>query len=54
MAGGCPLWQAAVTAVVEERDERKSYWAIDHFREAPDFHDPSGFLLNLPRSDKRS
>jgi hypothetical protein len=47
-----PVWQAAVTAVIEERDERKSYWAIDHFGKAPDFHDPAGFLLNLPRSKK--
>jgi hypothetical protein len=47
-----PLWQAAMTAVIEERDERKSYWAIDHFGKAADFHDPAGFLLTLPRSNK--
>jgi hypothetical protein len=49
-----PLSQAgsthvAVSAVIEETDGTKSYWALAHPPgEAPDFHHPAGFVLELP------
>ncbi|QNN65822.1 DOMON-like domain-containing protein [Sphingomonas rhizophila] len=41
-------FQLGLTAVLEERDGSKSYWALDHGNDAPDFHDPSCFLARLP------
>lgn len=32
-----------VSAVVEEQDSRKSYWALSHPDGKPDFHDPTCF-----------
>lgn len=37
----------ALTAVIEEKDGTKSYWALAHPASAPDFHDPAGFLLPI-------
>lgn len=37
----------ALTAVVEETDGRKSYWAMGHPDGAPDFHDPACFKVPL-------
>ena len=37
-----------LTAVIDERGGRKSYWALAHNAEQPDFHDPSCFLARLP------
>lgn len=48
---GAPVWQAAVTVVIEEVDGTKSYWALAHGEGPPDFHDPAGFLLDLRRSN---
>lgn len=45
-------WRMAITAILEERDGTKSYWADYHPPEAPDFHDPAGFTLKLPRAAK--
>lgn len=39
---------AAITAVIEEADGTKSYWALAHPVEKPDFHHPDGFVLELP------
>jgi len=39
---------AAITAVIEEADGTKSYWALAHPAEKPDFHHPDGFVLELP------
>jgi hypothetical protein len=36
-----------LSAVVEDRDGGRSYWAIAHFGEAPDFHDARSFALRL-------
>jgi hypothetical protein len=41
-------WLAAITAVIEEADGTKSYWALAHPAEKPDFHHPDGFTLQLP------
>ena len=36
-----------LTAVIEEHCGRKSYWALAHGRDEPDFHDPACFALPL-------
>ena len=36
-----------VSAVIEETDGAKSYWALAHPGAAPDFHDPAGWTLRL-------
>ena len=40
------LW--GLTAVLEHRDGRLSYWALAHPRPQPDFHHPDGRNLALP------
>ena len=37
-----------LTAVIEETDGTKSYWALAHPAGKPDFHHPDGFVLELP------
>jgi hypothetical protein len=39
---------AGLSAVIEEKDGTKSYWAIAHPPGKPDFHDPACFALPLP------
>lgn len=39
---------AGLSAVIEEKDGTKSYWAIAHPAGKPDFHDPACFALPLP------
>lgn len=41
-------WRLGLTAVIEEKSGRKSYWALKHPEGAPDFHDPACFTLELP------
>ncbi|MEJ2410247.1 MAG: DOMON-like domain-containing protein [Novosphingobium sp.] len=38
-----PPWHCGFTAVIEEEGGVKSYWALSHGSDAPDFHDPSCF-----------
>lgn len=38
----------ALAAVIEEKGGRKSFWAASHAGDAPDFHDPSCFVVELP------
>jgi hypothetical protein len=45
--GDVPL-QASITAVIEESDGAKSYWALAHPAGKPDFHDGACFVLELP------
>jgi len=41
--------QLSLTAVVEETDGTKSYWALSHPPDGPpDFHHPACFTLELP------
>jgi hypothetical protein len=40
-------WQFSLTAVIEEKDGTKSYWALAHPAEKPDFHDPGCFVAKL-------
>jgi hypothetical protein len=37
----------ALTAVIEEADGAKSYWALKHPPGKPDFHHADGFVLEL-------
>jgi hypothetical protein len=37
-----------LSAVLEEADGTKSYWALAHGRDTPDFHDPDCFVARLP------
>ena len=42
-------WQLGLSAVLEERDGTKSYWALAHpADEKPDFHAPVCFAARLP------
>lgn len=43
-AGACSL---GLTAVIEEQGGVLSYWALDHGKERPDFHDPACFTAVL-------
>ncbi len=40
-------WDLGLTAVVEDREGRLSYWALCHPAAAPDFHHPAGRLPAL-------
>jgi hypothetical protein len=46
-AGDIPL-QLALSAVIEEADGRKSYWALAHPPGKADFHHPCSFAYELP------
>jgi hypothetical protein len=39
--------ELALTAVIEELSGAKSYWAIEHRANKPDFHHEHGFVLTL-------
>lgn len=42
-------WQLGLSAILEEKDGTKSYWALAHGAgEKPDFHDPACFAAHLP------
>ena len=41
----------SLTAVIEDRASRISYWAVAHAPLKPDFHHDNGFVLRLPSSD---
>lgn len=41
-------WLASLSAVIEEAHGRKSYWALAHGSDKPDFHHPDSFVLELP------
>lgn len=41
-------WKLGISAVLEEQDGTKSYWALAHPSEKPDFHDPGCFIARLP------
>jgi hypothetical protein len=41
-------WELGLSAVLEEKDGTKSYWALAHGCEQPDFHDPGCFVARLP------
>ena len=52
---GLPLdadWRLALTAVIEQRDGLKSYWALTHPAGRPDFHHPDGFSQILTPAER--
>lgn len=43
------VWALGISAVLEEKDGTKSYWALAHPPgDRPDFHDPACFTAHLP------
>lgn len=42
------LLSLGIAAVIEEKNGRKSYWALAHPPGKPDFHHADGFALTLP------
>ena len=40
-------WEMNLTTVLEEQDGAKSYWALAHPAEKPDFHAPDCFIGKL-------
>lgn len=40
-------WNLGLAAVLEEKDGTKSYWALAHSGEKPDFHAPDCFVATL-------
>lgn len=45
-------WSYGLSAVIEERDGTKSYWALAHPPGKPDFHHPTCFAATLPPPSK--
>ena len=41
-------WALGLSAVLEEKDGTKSYWALAHAADKPDFHDAGCFVARLP------
>lgn len=41
-------WRVGISAVMEEADGTKSYWALKHPPGKPDFHHADSFVLELP------
>jgi hypothetical protein len=41
-------WHVGLSAVIEETNGRKSYWALAHPAAKPDFHHAGAFALELP------
>jgi hypothetical protein len=40
-------WELGLSAVLEEKDGTKSYWALAHTADKPDFHAPGCFAARL-------
>jgi hypothetical protein len=40
-------WELGLSAVLEEKDGAKSYWALAHRGDKPDFHDAGCFTARL-------
>jgi hypothetical protein len=49
-----PLLRLALSAVVEDAEHRRSYWALAHPPGKPDFHHADGFALSLSLNDPPS
>ena len=41
-------WELGLSAVLEEKHGAKSYWALAHAGDKPDFHSPDCFVARLP------
>ena len=45
-------WQIGLSCVVRAKDDAKSYWALAHPPEKPDFHDSNCFTLTLKAANR--
>ncbi len=45
-------WHLNLSAVIEERDGTKSYWALAHAPGPPDFHNRDCFIATLPAPER--
>jgi len=45
-------WRLGLSAVIEETNGRKSYWALAHPPGKPDFHHSDCFVLTLPSASR--
>ncbi len=43
-----PAWRLGLAAVIEDVDRSRTYWALAHPSDKPDFHHPDSFILDLP------
>lgn len=43
-----PAWRLGLSAVIEDLGGAKTYWALAHQSDKPDFHHPDSFVLDLP------
>src|SRR5215469_1924096 len=48
------VWQLGLSAVIEETNGRRSYWALGHGAAKPDFHHADAFALELPAQPQQS
>lgn len=46
------MWRVGLSAVIEETDGTKSYWALRHPPGKPDFHHPDCFALELAAPER--
>jgi hypothetical protein len=46
------VWKLGLTAIVEDVDGGKSWWALEHAPDKPDFHHPVSFAFELPAADR--
>ncbi len=44
----CPPYEVAVSAVLEHDGGSRSYWALCHLGDRPDFHRRGSFILRVP------
>jgi hypothetical protein len=42
-----PFWHLGLSAVVEDKSGRLSYWALAHASDKPDFHRPESFVYEF-------
>jgi hypothetical protein len=47
---GTRSWQLGMAAVIETMSGTRSYWALQHPRREPDFHDAAAFAVELART----
>ena len=45
--GDQSLWHLGLSAVIEDKSGRLSYWALAHASDKPDFHHPESFVHEL-------
>lgn len=46
-------WRVGLTCILEDGEGGRSYWALAHAPNKPDFHHPDSFALDLPVTETR-